>query len=230
MRTSKPISTISYNSVEFISDKMNEWLKTGLIAYWCIMPHKGEILDDGTQEKDHLHIFIEPNKKVDTVALQFDSQEYDPSHPDKPFKCIHFEPSDYANWTWYVLHDPLYLSMKFEQRQYQYDKSEFIASDPDEFEDRYQRAIHSSTVTKSMKIQSAYANGFRASDLAVQGLLMPNQAVQFMAFDKLYNEGEKRLKNEIKRREELEAPICNDDGQSVLFPDKPISPKKRAKS
>lgn len=62
----------------------------GLVAYWCFILHKGETLDDGTVEKDHIHVFIEPNKTVDTLSLQYDSQEIDAKHPDKPFKCIHF--------------------------------------------------------------------------------------------------------------------------------------------
>lgn len=72
MRTSKPISTISYNSPEFLTLKLNEWMKKGLVAYWCFILHKGETLDDGTVEKDHIHVFIEPNKTVDTLSLQYD--------------------------------------------------------------------------------------------------------------------------------------------------------------
>lgn len=227
MRTSKPISTISYNSPEFLTLKLNEWMKKGLVAYWCFIGHKGETLDDGTVEKDHIHVFIEPNITVDTLALQYDSQEVDAKHPDKPFKCIHFQPSKYDEWTWYVLHDANYLAMHFEQRQYEYTKDDFHFSDSDEFEDRYQRAMHSSEVVKKLKVHTAYANGYRASDLAFQGLLMPQQAVQYMAFDKLFNEGEKRKIEELKRQEELNSPLANEEGQTVLFPINPVNSENK---
>jgi len=229
MRTSKPISTISYNSPEFLKDKLNEWVKKGLIAYWCFISHKGETLDDGTVEKDHIHVFLEPNKTVDTLALQFDSQEFDAEHPDKPFKCIHFQSSKYDEWTWYVLHDAMYLAMHLESRQYEYTKDDFVYSDEDEFEDRYQRAIHSSDVVKKLKVHTAYANGYRASDMAYQGLIMPQNAVQFMAFDKLFEEGEKRKLEEIRREEERNAPIADEEGQTLLFPKQPVSSENRPK-
>ena len=56
MKTTKPISTISYNTPEFLENKLNELLANGLISFFAYILHEPE--EDET--KRHL---VYPNLK-----------------------------------------------------------------------------------------------------------------------------------------------------------------------
>lgn len=105
MATSKPTSTISYNSKEFLLEKLNEWYDAHIIQAYQLIKHKGE---DG--DKDHFHVRIEPNKRIDTMVLQAELREYVPDN-DKPLGCRPFRPSKEEDWFLYALHDPEYLKI-----------------------------------------------------------------------------------------------------------------------
>ncbi len=64
MATSRPISTISYNTEQFLKETLDNWIKQHIIMNYMYICHKGE---DG--DKDHIHVFIEPNKKLDPMDL-----------------------------------------------------------------------------------------------------------------------------------------------------------------
>lgn len=223
MRTSKPISTISYNSKEYLIEILNKLVNRNVIAFWCAIKHIGETLDDGTVEKDHIHVYIEPNVPIDSMDIQKQTCEYDPSHPNKPLKCIDFRPSKWDDWVWYCLHNELYLRSKVEFRQYTYTKDEFFYSDQDEFEVRYQRAIHSSAIASQFKVQTMLRE-HSVGELAALGFINPNQAFNFMSYSRLIQEGleerwrmeneqlaeqkrKERIEGEKKRIEKLDEPI-----------------------
>ena len=216
MNTKKPISTISYNSKEFLERLLNDLIASKKIAFWSAILHQGEILDDGYIEKDHFHVYIEPHKQVDTMDIQEASKEYDPKYPDKPLKCINFRPSDWDNWVWYNLHDTVYLMSKGEQRQYQYSKEDFIYSDEDEFQYRFERALHSGTVAKNLKIRKMM-NNYSVSQLCAIGLIAPEKALAYSVYEKQVRNGLaeeqieldriNRIRGEQLRREQLAKPI-----------------------
>ena len=87
MATQKPISTISYNSELFLKEKLDNWIKAHIIQTYMYICHKGE---DG--DKDHIHVRIEPNKKLDPMDLQAQLLEYKIGN-DKPLGCRPFRPS-----------------------------------------------------------------------------------------------------------------------------------------
>lgn len=209
MRTTKPISTISYNTSEFLENMLNELIKAHKVAFWCYIEHIGEALEDGTIEKNHKHVYIEPNVKIDTMDLQDMSKELDPLKPDKPLKCVEFRPSKWVDWVWYTLHDVWYLSTKFETKQYSYTKQDYKYSDEAEFEERYNRAIHSSDIHQQQALLEALGR-YTAGQLAMMGMVKPQQAIQLAAFENLLNKGrshvayEKEIEDRIKKLEELE--------------------------
>lgn len=73
MATQKPISTISYNTEAFLKEKLEQWLKAHLISAYLYICHKGE---DG--DKDHIHLRIELNKRIDPMDLSEELKEYLP--------------------------------------------------------------------------------------------------------------------------------------------------------
>ena len=107
MATQKPISTISYNTEAFLHEKLEIWLNAHIIQAYQYICHKGE---DG--DKDHIHLRIEPNKKLDPMDLQDQLKEYQIGC-EKPLGCRPFRPSKEEDWILYAVHDPDYLRMKY---------------------------------------------------------------------------------------------------------------------
>lgn len=101
--TAKPISTISYNTEGFLQRLLDRLLKSNIIVDYRYIFHHGE---DG--DKDHYHVWLEPNKRLDTGALMDEFKEADPSN-DKPLGCLPFRTSKSDHWIMYVLHDADYL-------------------------------------------------------------------------------------------------------------------------
>jgi hypothetical protein len=107
MATQKPISTISYNSKEFLKEKLDTWVKAHIIQSYMYICHKGE---DG--DKDHIHVRIEPNKKLDPMDLTEELREY-PIGCKKPLGVRPWRPSKEEDWILYAVHDKRYLDLKY---------------------------------------------------------------------------------------------------------------------
>lgn len=130
MKTIKPISTISYNSKNFLVLKLNELLKAHKISFWCFIFHKAEV----DEKKDHFHLYIEPNTRLDTMDLQDELKEI-VIGSDKPLGCINFHSSKFADWYYYSMHYKPYLAGKNESRQYSYCRADFVCCDDDCLDD-----------------------------------------------------------------------------------------------
>lgn len=107
MATQKPISTISYNTERFLKEKLDSWIQAHIIQAYQYICHKGE---DG--DKDHIHLRIEPNKKLDPMVLSDELREYQMGK-DKPLGCRPFRPSKEEDWILYAVHDETYLKLKY---------------------------------------------------------------------------------------------------------------------
>lgn len=130
MRTTKPISTISFNSPDYLKHKLNELLKAGRLSFWAFIPHKPE--DDEAGKKEHCHVYVEPSKMLQTDDLRAELKEYDPEHPDKPKGCLKWQSSKFDHWYIYGLHDKRYLASKGQSRKFHYSHDDFVASDDDD--------------------------------------------------------------------------------------------------
>lgn len=107
MATQKPISTISYNTESFLREKLDIWIRAHIIQAYQYICHKGE---DG--DKDHIHLRIEPNKKLDPMCLLEELREFRIGE-DKPLGCRPFRPSKEEDWFLYAVHDSEYLKLKY---------------------------------------------------------------------------------------------------------------------
>lgn len=165
MATQKPISTISYNSEAFLREKLEAWYEAHIIQAYMYICHKGE---DG--DKDHIHLRIEPNKRIDPMDLQNELREFTANNP-KPLGCRPFRPSIEEDWLLYAVHDEKYLALKYPD-----DKSEKIpykwedikASDGYDVEVAYIRAKSKQEHTSS-NVASRIMNGEHPKDLILQG-------------------------------------------------------------
>ena len=102
MRTSKAVSTISYNSAEFLKAKIEYWRKSGIIEFGMWIRHEPE----ADEKKAHYHVYLKPAKLIQTMDLEMDSCELDPDNPDKPLKMVSFRISKEDDWLLYSIHDP----------------------------------------------------------------------------------------------------------------------------
>lgn len=180
MRTSKPISTISYNSEEHLRMKLSELVRSHKISDWMYIYHLPEV----DERKAHFHLWIKPNTLLDTMDLQKHFEEIDLSHPDKPLKCIDFKTSKTDDWILYSEHFVPYLASKGESREVVYSKSDFRFMDEDTFEDTYNHAHKGSDwAHRNQILESIRNNQISPQDLILNGTVPLNLASQLNALE-----------------------------------------------
>lgn len=129
MNTSKPISTVSFNSEPFLLSKLNELVDNRTLSFYAYIKHFGEPSESTDTLKDHFHIYTELNRRTDTMALGDEFKE-PVSISKPPLGCLPFQHSkSFADWYYYILHDPVYLAKKGKSRYYSYRQDEIITSD-----------------------------------------------------------------------------------------------------
>lgn len=167
MRTSKPISTISYNSEEFIKQKIEYWRMLGIIEFGAWIKHKAE----NDEKKDHFHILLRPAKLIQTMDLENDSLELDPLNPDKPLKMIGFRVSVEADWLLYCLHDKSYLAEKGLIRDFHYDITDISSTDNDTLTDIITNSLESRKGKIEWRIVECIDLGMSWGDIVRSGLI-----------------------------------------------------------
>lgn len=126
--TSKPFSTISYNSPEFLRAVLDKQVRLGNILYYMYILHE----KDTDDKKNHIHVYIAPAERIKPNA-EFSKlfYEIDPNN-DIPLKCRPFMPSkDVNDWLLYCIHDPEYLNYKGLTRNTFYSYDDIYSSDQD---------------------------------------------------------------------------------------------------
>lgn len=157
MRTTKPISTISFNTPDYLAQKLDELVKAKRLSFWAFIPHLPE--DDEAGNRDHIHLYIEPAKMLQTDDLKEEFKEFDPAKPDKPRGCISFRSSKFSDWYLYALHDRAYLASKGQSRKYHYKHDDVRSSDPDDLQFKA-RTIDMLAVSPYADILEAQRHGF----------------------------------------------------------------------
>ena len=131
-----PLSTISYNSDEFLKQRLEQLKAKDMISHYMYIHHKGETdpLDpDEIPEKDHIHLIVFPLKSLDMIALRKKFEEVDPTN-DKPLgvRPWHITKENrVVDWELYAIHDPVYLRGKGLKRNFHYKHNDIITDDVD---------------------------------------------------------------------------------------------------
>lgn len=184
MRTSKPISTISYNSVPFLCSTLSEMIKNHVISNYVMIFHKKE----KDEKKDHIHLLIFPNKLLDTMDIQESLVELNPLEPTKPFKCIDFRTSVIDDWILYAEHFAPYLDFKSQSREFHYSYEDFIYYDEDAFDDLYAHAHKGSDFAHKKQILTLMKSGINPADLIGTGTIPLNMACNLRAYSNMLTE------------------------------------------
>lgn len=179
MKTTKPISTISYNTEAFFELKMNELLKAGIISFYAFIKHEGESDDEVRDAKDHIHAYIEPAKSVQTEDLRKMLQQIDFEHPNKPLGCMPFNSSKFQDWYLYSIHDLDYLASKGLQKQFYYSLEDMKTSDEDYLYYKV-RSIDTTDRTPIRKIKEAVKIGMTWPEMVTKGVVPVAQIHQYL--------------------------------------------------
>lgn len=176
MRTTKPISTISFNTPDFLKLKLNELLKAGRLSFWAFIVHQPE--DDEGGRKVHCHVYIEPSKMLQSDDLKAELKEFDPEHPDKPRGCITFKSSKFDPWYLYAIHDKRYLASKGLSRRIHYTHDEILTSDDDDLTFKA-RSIDMVSLSPYADMEDAQRQGFTWAEYFARGTVPLPQVALF---------------------------------------------------
>lgn len=183
MQTCKPISTISYNTESFLKSVLDRLIKEHIIDYYMYIPHIGEFDFEGKKEDDHTHLFVIPNKRINTAELGDFFIEPDPTN-DLPLKCMTWNTSKSDDWILYDLHDEKYLLSKMETRQIHYKYEDLRSSDYQDLRRRYRMAYQSSGYARACNLYEYARSGGSLNDLMRIGAVPINQVEQYDYFFK----------------------------------------------
>ena len=203
MKTRKPISTVSYNTVPFLEGVLERLVKNKVISFYAYVVHKGE--DDENGKKDHTHIYVEPYSSIETEWLDSQFIEPDPNNI-KPLKCLAFRNSKFDDWFLYGLHFVPYLMKKGLTKLYHYEIADMRYSDEDEFRSRsYGLTESGGGYSLYNTINNAMENGLTPNQIIVSGLIPPQfvgVAITYMAQRSEYlrniDDGEKSVDAQLK--------------------------------
>ena len=108
MKTSKPVSTISYNSEGWLKKTILKLKEIGDIEFAMWIYHE----PDEDNRKPHYHVYLQPAKMIQTTDWDEPFTEPNPSNIELPFKALPFRSSKETDWLLYGIHDPTYLQEK----------------------------------------------------------------------------------------------------------------------
>lgn len=174
MATSKPISSISFNTLDFLLLRLQDLLERGYISYFCLISHHGEYSSsDEVLGKDHFHVLLEPNKPLDLLKTQIHFTE--PLPGKLPLRCLPFRKASLMDWYLYSAHYPDYLKSKQLEREFTYSVSDFISSDLDWFHHEWVAALSEFKNGTWFRLLNAAENHVPFPKLVSEGVIPVSQ-------------------------------------------------------
>lgn len=173
-QTTKLISSISFNSPEFLKGKLFDLVRQGILeyAYWIF--HERE--DD--EKKSHAHFVVKPNRRLDTSALRNMFIESIKGE-ESPRGVLPFRPTQrMSDWILYNAHDPAYLIRKGETRKLHYEQKDFLSTDPDLFDEDW-RDCHRANDSKIPILKDLAEKNTPWEVVLSMGFLPVNQLFQY---------------------------------------------------
>lgn len=161
--TALPMSTISYNSQDFLLMKLDELHQAGKLDDFRAIKHFGE---DG--DKDHFHVIVFPSKRLDFTAVSSEFKEADMSKPGKLLGVMPWRRSEPDHWLMYALHDEDYLRahQKNDEASHKirYQLSDIFTPFPELLERDYRKALPLKN-TDSQLILQCLEKGMSATEI-----------------------------------------------------------------
>lgn len=174
MRTAKPFSSITYNTKEYLTTKLEECRQKGAISFWAFIEH----LPEKDEKKEHKHIYVVPERQIDTKIFMDFFTEIDIAKPLKPLKMMPCRASKWQDWYLYALHNTEYLRSKGQEREYTYTLEQINSSDNDYLLE-LAKTIDFSKFNKNANIVKKIKQGASLLDLVETGEIPISQFNQF---------------------------------------------------
>lgn len=177
MKTSKPFSTISYNTPDFLKVKLDDLVSRRVLAFYAFVKHYKE--ED--EKKDHIHLIMFPNGQYQTDAL-FDYLA-EPDFSDLTKKSLGIMPcqnSKFGDWYLYCAHDSGYLASKGQVRHFHYIEEDFVSSDEDYLHELI-RTIDRTKYAKTQDFVEQVKKGVPLSEMLTKGQIPAPQFNQWRA-------------------------------------------------
>lgn len=162
MKTTKPISTVSYNSAQFLYGVLQRLVSNEIIQFFAFIEHTPE--ED--EKKSHFHVYLEPAKPVDTLWLRKQFIEPVKDRPNEPLASLPFQSSKWVDWYWYVLHDPAYLAAKNQSRKYTYIQDDIVTNDLDYLLEKVR--VNPNPKAELVRVLDMLQAGYRPLQIAAQ--------------------------------------------------------------
>lgn len=199
MNTNKAVSTISFNSKEFLIANLNQLIDSKIICFYAFIKHKAEPKENNDTLKAHFHVYIEPNKRIDTMELGDMLKEFEASSK-APLGCLPFTLSKFSDWYYYALHNPKYLASKGMNRKYAYDYDEIITSSPDYLKEKVNSiSLQETNCYKEMK--HYLDNGYDFNQYAITKNISPMQLNGYSTAWKMVEEVRIATKRKKKKKQ-----------------------------
>lgn len=174
MQTTKLISTVSYNTPNFLRGKLHSLVASAVIEYAHWVVHQPE--EDET--KSHIHLVLKPNRRLDTSALRNEFIEK-LADEEKPRGVLPFRStSRISDWMLYSAHDVGYLLRRGETRKHSYDLPCFLSTCQDLLEEDW-RDCHRSDDSKIPLLREYAKQGKTWVDILQLGFIPTNQLFQY---------------------------------------------------
>lgn len=173
MQTTKLISTISYNTPAFLKGKLYTLVQQGIIEYAHWIYHKPE----KDETKEHAHLVLKPNRRLDTSALRNEFLEL-VTGEEKPRNVLPFQSSKMKDWILYAVHDKYYLLRKNQNRAITYQKSDLHSTEYDLLEEDW-RDAHEGEDGRIKQVIEAARGGVPFATLLEMGVIPINLLFQF---------------------------------------------------
>ena len=187
MKTSKPFSTISWNSFDYLKNKLDALIERDIFSFYTFIKHYPE--DD--QEKEHFHILIIPNGQYQTDQLKPYLNEIDPTNI-KPLSILPCTSSKFGDWYLYNLHDIAYLASKGQVRNIHYSHEDFITSSAEYLREEVGK-IDFSKYKRSKELYDMIKQGATIDELLERGQVPIPQFNAFKAFYDTVKYGEQTV-------------------------------------
>lgn len=177
MVTSCNISTISYNSREFLLKTLSRLVELRVINFYSFIEH----LPEEDEKKSHIHLYIVPNGRIDTDKLREDYFLEPVSSSTSCLNCLPFYHSKWADWYLYSSHNRSYLNSKMEERKYYYSDDEFVNSD-DMYFTELCHTIDYSKFMGNERFKNAVLSGMTFKECLEKGIVPINLVRQYQTF------------------------------------------------
>lgn len=173
MRTSKPFSTISFNTYSFLWRKCVDLVNNYKIFSFIFIHH----LPEEDENKEHYHLFLIPNGTLDTEKIREEFLELLPGE-DKPLGVLPFRSSSFVDWYLYAIHDKDYLVSKCQSRKYHYSDEDLKYPDYDQFI-QLKHSADFSKFKRMKRFREMAESGVPFQNLVAQGFVPVQQIFQY---------------------------------------------------